>query len=223
MTALHEDSQDNKYDTNTLSYRLKYCLKLYAMNQSDLARLINVKPQVIQYLCTKNIKSSRFTFELAEALNVDYTWLSTGVGNMLQTHENIVQEHKTPLITWENLDNLTKSDYLNEKKFDCVYSSVFSNNTLVATKIEDDSMEPRFEKGTTVIFDLDDVGVHGDFVLAKINQANKWVFRELFIAQEYIALRPINSSIFKEIILQPEDKITGVLVQTICDFKRNPN
>ena len=220
IILLHERADKNKYDSNTLSHRLKLCLNLYSMSQSELARLIDVKPQIIQYLCTKNVKSSRFTFELAEALGVDYTWLSTGEGVMRQPVDAQMEEYKIPLFSWVNLDQITNKNSIHSHNSEFIFSSLSYKCSLIATRIVDASMEPRFEKGTSVIFDLDEISHHGDFVLVKLNKANRWVFRELVIKDDSKELSPVNNSIFKQIVLEPEDKITGVLIQTICDFKR---
>ncbi|RUR15409.1 hypothetical protein ELY21_14700 [Legionella sp. km535] len=214
-----KDIEIDKYDTNTLSHRLKLCLKLYSLSQSELARLIGVKPQIIQYLCTKNVKSSRFTFELAEALDVDYTWLSTGEGAMRPTDAITDQEeHKIPLFDWSKLDCITNNELI-ESNSSYIYTSLSSSIHAFATKLDDISMEPRFEKGTTLIFDINSESHDGDFVLVKLNDANFWVFRELRINRE-AELLPVNTSIYKKLKLEPEDKIMGVLIQTICDFKR---
>lgn len=217
--TIQQSVSENIYDTNTLSHRLKYCLKLYSITQSELARRIDVKPQIIQYLCTKNIKSSRFTFELAEALEVDYTWLSTGEGSMKQPIDTTYGEHRIPFLSWDDLDKITVDDIANHCG-DFIHSSLHTNCQTVATKINDESMEPRFEKNTTIIMELTDSACHGDFVLVQLNQSKKWLFRQLRISQQYTELYPINNSIFKELTLNPEDQIRGILVQTIFDFKR---
>ena len=219
-TLLHEDIEKDQYDSNTLSHRLKLCLKLYSISQSELARLINVKPQIIQYLCTKNVKSSRFTFELADALGVDDTWLSAGEGAIRQPIDNKNEEHKIPLFSWDKLDQITNNDTIKNHYGEYILSSINAKGRIIATKIDDTSMEPRFEKGTTIIVNLDEVRRHGDFVLVKLAQTNTWVFRELMFNKQRIELFPINNSIFKEIIVQPEDKITGILIQAIYDVKR---
>ena len=216
-----EDLEVDQYDTDTLSHRLKYCLKLYGLSQSDLARKIGVKPQIIQYLCTKNVKSSRFTFELAEVLGVDYTWLSTGEGSMRPAETSVVQDHKIPLLTWIGLEKIIL-DIKNIQSDEYVYTTLDSSAQVIATKMDDISMEPRFEKGTTLIFDINCVPHDGDFVLVKLGKANLWVFRELVSNNDSgTELLPINNSIFKKITLEPDDRIMGVLIQTICDFKRD--
>lgn len=55
------------------------------MSQSELARLVGVKPQSIQYLLNSanEARGSRYIASIARALNVSPDWLATGRGNML--------------------------------------------------------------------------------------------------------------------------------------------
>lgn len=218
---LQEEAKTEYCDTSTLSYRLKLCLQLYRLSQSDLARMVGVKPQIIQYLCNKNVKSSRFTFELAEALGVDYMWLSTGSGTMRPTDADLPQEHKVPLVAWTSLDRVASNAQEIESS-EYVYTSFSKDCKAIATKLEDISMEPRFDKGTTLIFDMNCKPQNGDFVLVYLKKLNLWVFREYMLKLDgSTELTPMNATIFKGISLDSEDKIMGVLIQTICDFKRD--
>lgn len=208
-----------KYDTDTLSHRLRLCMRLIKMNQSELARLIGVKPQIIQYLYTKNIKSSRFTFELAEVLGVDYTWLATGVGTMYQPVGVQNEEIKIPFVVWSDLDKIMHPiDIAAHQAF--IFSSTPASGRLIASQTDDMAMEPRFEKGITIVFDLDEAAAIGDFVLVKLKNTNSWIFREYIESEQQIIVSPINKRLYKDIILTPEDQIVGVLTQTICNFKR---
>ncbi|MCB1826949.1 MAG: helix-turn-helix transcriptional regulator, partial [Coxiellaceae bacterium] len=67
---------------DTLSCRLNYALELTGTRKADLARAIDVKPQVIQFLCNSKTKASRFSFEIATALGLSVRWLATGEGAM---------------------------------------------------------------------------------------------------------------------------------------------
>lgn len=221
-SLLGKELEQSKYDANTLSHRLKLCLRLKGMSQSELARLINVKPQIIQYLCTKNVVSSKFTFELAEALGVDYTWLSTGEGAMRHNVETRAGECKIPFFPWYDLNKIENLNSLTNHCGEFIHSSLAAENSLIASKMDDSSMEPRFEKGTTLIIDLADSPKPGDFVLAKLEKINIWLFRQyVYLNNDYLMLSPINQNLFKDIIITPEVKILGVLIQTICNFKRD--
>ena len=66
----------------TLSERLCYALEMTGTKKAELSRLLNIKPQIIQFLCNSNTKSSRYTFEIATALKLNVQWLANGQGNM---------------------------------------------------------------------------------------------------------------------------------------------
>ena len=72
-----------------LSSRLNYSLQLTGTKKADLARAIGVKPQVIQFLCSSETQSSRFTFEIATALGLSTRWLATGEGEMFLADDPI--------------------------------------------------------------------------------------------------------------------------------------
>lgn len=212
-------SKEEAYDETSLSARLKLAMRLLGVNQSELARRINIKPQIIQYLCNKNVKASRFTFEIAEALGVDYTWLSTGDGSMYPIEQNTVENVKVPFIRWSDLGYLfIKGDTATEAG-NFVFSNIASEKGCYALKLEDISMEPRFEKGTTIIFDTTESPRDGDFVLANLKAHSVWVFREYQKDGEVEKLIPLNKNLYKEVVLTNDDHVFGVLIQTICDYK----
>jgi len=79
-------------------------------------------------------------------------------------------------------------------------------------------MEPRFTKGTILIIDTERKPQNNHFVLVKISEQNTYLFRQLKIDDTKQILKPINSDLYKEIILKKEDIILGTLVQTIINF-----
>jgi len=205
---------------NTLSSRLKIALKSKHLNQSELARQINVKPQTIQYLCQKNIQSSKFTYKIAESLGINYIWLATGEGQMDSTDsKNEDKYFKAPLLGWEKLSDYFAHNNVNTEQKN--YLLTTAPTTSFAVILNDNSMEPRFEKGTTLIIDSQGKPRNHDFVLVKIYEHNTYLFRQLKIDSTKQILRPINSDLYKEIILKKDDIIYGTLVQTICNYTNN--
>ncbi|TAK78570.1 MAG: XRE family transcriptional regulator, partial [Gammaproteobacteria bacterium] len=92
-----------KSNENSLSERLRYALKILNVTQTELARRINVKPQVIQYLCAGNSQKSKFTFEIAEALNIDFSWLATGKGVTPEKMGAAKHERVIPLLSFNQV------------------------------------------------------------------------------------------------------------------------
>lgn len=216
------EKQSNS-ETNTLSYRLRYAMRLLSISQSDLARKINVKPQIIQYLCNRNIKSSRFSFEIADALDVNYTWLASGYGEMMSSaSENLhIETHKVCCIEWEKLNKY----FENNEKFladnsEYIFVNQVNHKNCFAVNLKDNSLEPRIEQGTTLIFDKSLTPGNDDFVIVKLAKSNTWVVRQLKIERVKNLLTPINNHIFKNIFMEDNDIIYAVMVQTICNMER---
>jgi transcriptional regulator with XRE-family HTH domain len=65
----------------TLAERLTYALDRRGMSQTALAKAIGVKPQTIQQLTAKGIRTV-FGVEIARELNISPDWLTDGVGTM---------------------------------------------------------------------------------------------------------------------------------------------
>lgn len=131
-----------------LSDRLNYALEHGDTSKAELARLIGVQPQTIQYLCSTKAESSKFTFEIAHALAVNFEWLAVGRGDMRQQPAVSKALDAAPLTSAtstyqvDDLKRFVKADINDFKK----------NNPLFGMELQDESMWPRFSKGTLLIF-----------------------------------------------------------------------
>ncbi len=63
--------------------RVAAARKYKDLSQSALARLVDVKPQNIQYLESGRAKRSSYTATIARVCGVDPVWLESGIGQML--------------------------------------------------------------------------------------------------------------------------------------------
>ena len=201
---------------NTLSDRLNYAIKITGVTQAELARQISIKPQVIHYLCSSKAKSSRFTFELAHALGVNTEWLATGNGVMLlkddSEHVLLTSQKKLAVLSWEQLKEKIKYDKIDlsdHKDWVLVSNSVTQDG--FALKLYDKSMWPRFDVNTLVVIDPHRTPKEGDFVICYLKEKDDLIFRE--ISPTAHKLRPLNADMFKEIMLDKDDQICGVLVE----------
>ena len=187
------DTNKELCDTNTLSYRLRYAMKCFSISQSELARKIGVKPQVIQYLCTKNIASSRFSYEIAEALGVNYSWLAAGELPMVST--NNLKNYKIPHLTWDNLERYDEDPKNLKLVSDYVFINVDNCDGCFALTLHDNSMEPRISNETILIFDKSIVATNNDFILVKLEPKKVFLVRQLQIVNNKKYLLPINQDI----------------------------
>ncbi|MDC3221493.1 helix-turn-helix domain-containing protein [Gammaproteobacteria bacterium] len=65
-------------DKTSLSSRLISAMESKKINQSQLARILNVKPQTIQSICSGKTRHPRNLDKIAMALDVQHSWLLTG-------------------------------------------------------------------------------------------------------------------------------------------------
>jgi SOS-response transcriptional repressor LexA len=210
------NSEQNVEDLgqNNLSYRLKYAMNFFSLNQSELARRIGIKPQIIQYLCSRNITHSKFTHEIADALGVDYRWLSTGEGQMI-TLEKSQENYRIPLIKWNELNSFSNSEIMPN---DFIFANIANNKNCFAVILNDNSMEPRIGNGTILVLDRNFRANNNDFVLVRLAKLNNWVLRQIVQKNNEKFLVPINTQIYKTIKLENNDLIFALMVQTIQNF-----
>ena len=76
-------------DKTSLSSRLMSAMESKKINQSQLARILNVKPQTIQSICSGKTRQPRNLDKIAIALGVTHSWLLTGNGEDSSDDEHV--------------------------------------------------------------------------------------------------------------------------------------
>lgn len=185
------------------------------VSQAALARIVNIKPAALQYLLSSNAQVSRFTFELAQALNVRPEWLAVGSGPMTieedPLYRAITKYKLIPVLNiedaaqWKEFNKIARHvDYIMIKK-DC-------GENIFAFKIPDATMKPILNKGNIVIVDADKTPTNGDLVVGMIASQNEVMFRKLSLGHEAQFL-PYNLELYKPITMTKEDTILGVAIE----------
>ncbi|MDF1760460.1 MAG: LexA family transcriptional regulator [Coxiellaceae bacterium] len=210
-------AQDSTLDT--LSKRLKVAMQNQKITQASLARTLNINPAAIQYLLASNAKSSRFTFELAHALDVNASWLASGVGPISHNedpHHQLTKEHVAislldiyQITDWKSntLQNTDIKNWILSTKEKAKYEFAFT--------MPDSSMFPQIPKNTTIIANLNTDPRDQQFVLADIADHDELIFRQLSVRNNTNELIPFNENLYKTIKLQPSDKI----IATACEVR----
>jgi SOS-response transcriptional repressor LexA len=211
-------------DDSTLSSRLLLALTRLKINQSELARRLGIKPQMIQYLCTSKANKSKFAYEIATALEINPNWLIAGKGAMRDLEigtDRIFSQQKILLLSWSNitkwLDQNLRTKLQGQESISVTAKTGLSS---FALKITDTSMIPRFEPGTILIIDPELKAKEGDFVVIQTVHQEQPILRQLLVKNKKNVLMPINTAMYREIELTSEDKILGVLHQTYYEFVR---
>jgi len=160
----------------TFSHRLKKALNASPLNQSDLARVLQVKPQSVQqWLSGKNFPRRPRVKSIAQHLNVSAVWLSGGevpISYILQESHGNVNRSATdeipllPLLPWLGLSCLPNHSKENATKQKFIHRPCACSNNAFALKIEDNSMYPRFVIGDVIIVDPNIAAIHNAYVVA---------------------------------------------------------
>lgn len=213
---------------DTLSDRLNYALKLTGTRQADLARAIDVKPQVINFLCSGQTKASRFCFEIATALGLNTRWLATGEGAPFLADDpsnQLVSEcQKVKILTHDKLIQLTKNELLDLSSIDAWAVCKTHEQNTYCTVLSDTSMEPFIHEGSRLFFKtisfykprIDDV------VLAYLSKAHTVLIRKVSrTAQGDFELSPENTDLFKSIALTNDVHIVGVIFEIQWNLMRD--
>lgn len=216
----------------SLSDRLKYILTKKEINQKSLAHQIGISPQAINYLCVSNAQSSRFTYEIAAALEINPEWLATGNGSIDLPKTSIEEylESRTliSVYQWAQLPALA------EKHFKLEHADSFTLETkefknCFGLIIADSAMSPALNIGSVAIVQPSTHAQENDYLLVYLTDFRDFFIRQMVKKHNNYLLTPINCSIFKEIPLDSNCQVLGTVVKSISfhksiekNRKRNP-
>ncbi len=157
------------------SKRLRKALNASHLNQSDLARELEVKPQSVQqWLSGKNFPRHKKVKRIAQFLNVSAVWLSTGDGPMssiLQTSNWLVKETpysqhpQLPLISWFQISSSPNHFSANTLEYEMIEKPCQCSSNAFALDVTDTGMSPNFLLGDRIIVDPDIEPIHQNFVV----------------------------------------------------------
>lgn len=214
----------NKNKLKTLSDRLMYALEITGMKKADLARAIDVQPQTIQHLCHGNVKSSRFTFELATALGLDTTWLATGEGKPFisdNPKNNLFDDHKiVPILNAEQLLSITNKKIVDETISSEQTTLKTKESNVFCTIMHDTSMSPTIPKGAKLFFKKTTKKENlSGIVIAYLPSFDSILIRDYHEKNNSVFLSPKNKTLFREIELPTDAVIFGLAIE--CQFSIN--
>lgn len=118
-----------------------------------------------------------------------------------------------PLVAWQDL--YSHNELVDAPRHTLVIDDTVDDNAF-ALVMPDSSMEPLFLPFEILIFDPKSVPKDRDYVLIKMHDSNKFVFRQIIYDANCIYFKPLysDSSRTKLAILQPQDKIIACLVES---------
>ena len=211
---------------DTLSDRLVYALELTGTRKADLARAIEVTPQVIQFLCTSATKSSRFTFEIATVLGLNTRWLATGEGEMFladdRKHQLFKEYKQIPIFSNEQLFIKVQDKQIDIDQNQDWAALKTQKENIFCIKMPDTSMEPSLQANSLVFFEEihDYIPQNEDIALVYIPQYNAILIREINILNSEIFIVPRNLMLFNKALLENNAKILGIAIECHWSIKR---
>ncbi|WP_281523310.1 LexA family transcriptional regulator [Turicimonas muris] len=194
-----------------LHERVVFALKNSRMKQADLVRCINRgyadKDKISQAAISKIMTGKSQTMKvdtairLANCLNVDFNWLSNGVGEMTKepitsnidenSETNLPARRRIPVVSWVHAGSADFADeYVDDDE--CIVQEVFG------LRVKDESMEPLFHDGDLIIIDPTAEPRPGDFVIARLIDEGQTTFKKLRVkgmnkeGQTVMELIPLN-------------------------------
>lgn len=211
-----------------LSDRLNYVLELTGTKKADLAKAINVKPQVVHFLSSSATVASRFTFEIASALGLNTRWLATGEGEIFLADDpkyKLLKDYElVPLIDFQALQDLVSNGGQDPSKIETGRFSLIRCNltNMFSTQMPDSSMEPIIPKDAEVFFthyDQTEKINENTLVLAYLPHYRTLVIREVILENDSYFLAPSNLHLFKKLELTTSIKIVALVIE--CHWRKS--
>ncbi|TAK72320.1 MAG: helix-turn-helix domain-containing protein [Gammaproteobacteria bacterium] len=209
---------------NNLGNNLKNLLEYSKLSERELARRTGIPQQVINRIVTGQNTNPKLEtlLPLSSYFRISVSQL---IGDsVLPSEAKFSLEHlgwvKIPLIDLAENSFLPFSGTISNLKEIIEVDAEVSQEGF-AIKMADDSMEPKFPKGTLLIFDPNKQIKNGKFYLGySHNKPKKYFFRQFIIKNNTTFIRCLNPkySCFKSTPLDSHDEILGVLVQAKTDY-----
>lgn len=206
-----------------ISNTLKQLMSAHKLNTMELARRTGIGQPVIYRLISGETDNPKIITLCALA---DYFGISVnqliGDAPLPITHGRNKQKvnkqvTEIPLINWDEvIDWRAKHD----KKHETIFANITPNANLYALKMQDNSMDPVFSKGTILIIDGNKEPSDRSYVVIKLKKEKQIIFRQILIEDDYQYLKPFNPDTekYKIRLLAKGDKCCGVLIQAQKDY-----
>ena len=202
-------------EVGILTGNLRALMGRYNVDSSELSKKTGIALTTINGLKRGSGNPTLSTLHhLAEFFNVSVGQLTEKNLSITEKVARIVYE--IPLLSLDELPDFLK----NQSKYKNTISTeldVWKSNKYYATKINNNSMNPLFEKGSIFVI-AQDMCIHdGDIVLVQFDK-HPPCFRKIFIEGKSYFFKPISELIGSNVIKDDNFKIHGILIKAIQHF-----
>ena len=212
---------------NLLSSILNRLLFERKMKPIELARKLGIpQPTMHRIVTGKSPNPHKSNLEpLAEYFDVTVEQLkgeeplpeNLWTDSLLPTKK--VETLQIPILAWEQIPELEFP--LSQPADDFLIIAPHLSPNCFATYMDDSSMEPQFEKGTTLIIDPGKPFKDRGFILVLLSETSTLVFRQVLIDADYKYLKALHPdlSAFPMRVVEEDDKIFGTLVEARRNYE----
>ncbi len=196
--------------------RIKSQLARIKRSKAWLASEVGISRQAMNWLLN-HAKKPKYLTQIALALEVDPEWLRSGEGKVGHIGEKTLA-YKIAILSHEDIlaGKYLKAYQIKTDHYLTADGKV--TGECYAVLLDNKSMEPNFPDGAHLIFKPAHEAKRGDFVLAKIKETNKLVFRQYLVDGSGIYLRPLDHTYKSQHISEVE--IVGILMQYRVSFEQ---
>jgi transcriptional regulator with XRE-family HTH domain len=197
---------------------LRELITSHGLNTSELARLTGVGQPVVYRLLSNETDNPKITTLCAIA---NYFGISVNqlIGDApLELDAVQTANHKKiTIIPWDKIDSCPKKSKSSDE---VVAHNITPHPGVYGLRMNDDSMEPIFSKGTILIIDRNKELSDGSYAIVKLKNTDEVVLRQVHSDNRNFFLRPLNlgSEKYKIRTLTRKDRCYGILIQSIKSY-----
>lgn len=187
-------------DKIAFSKRLDHALDLYGVppkgkgRQVTLGKMFGVSQKAAnKWLEGISLPDTMRIAVIADLLKVNVEWLTYGTGPINSEPlpgKDGSRWRRVPLITWEQAGRFEKFNLNTAEQW--TWSDVESGPRTYALVVKDDSMQPRYEPGATLIIDYDHAPKHRSIVIFRWKKTGDVSCAQLLIDGPNRYLKPHN-------------------------------
>lgn len=204
--------------SSAISSTLRRLLFERNMKPIDLARALNVsQPTIHRLISGKSIRPYHSSLKpIADFFSMSIEQLVNGETSPDKSNQQIsakMHNKYVPLISWKSLSNLEEAR--KNKLREIIVAPDIGDNAF-ALILLDTTMEPMFQKGSTLIFDPSRQTFDRCFALIKLLDMNLVVFRQLLLDLNHRYIKLLNPDLRTNNIqlLDEKDEIIACLIES---------
>ena len=155
---------------------------------------------------------------LAKQLNVNETWLRTGVGSMYEENRALFLSGEMGITQDVHIYLMNQLLLSSRKPHNTISCILPYRSEFYGIVLKTEAMSPRFPSGSIIIFDAHAKPRDGDFILAQIEGYTEPLFRQVLMTESTTYLNAHNPK-FDRLLLNNHNNMMGKLVQAIVSFE----